>query len=257
MSGNTWDAAEYDSRFGFVAAYGDDVLGLMPVVSGERILDLGCGTGRHAAALADAGAVVVGVDADVRMLARAREEHPGVRFVEADATTLDLDRLGESQPFDGCFSNAALHWMRPPDVVALNVRSVLRLGGRFVAEMGGARNIAALDDALRSALSRLDLHAPVVDNYFPTIGEHASVLEAAGFRVLWCRWFERPTPLDAGSTAADWTRHFRADTWHEVPPSQHAELARLVDEEAAARGLHVDDAWHADYCRLRFEAVAA
>ncbi len=256
MTSNNWDAAAYESTFGFVARYGDDLLDLLDPQPDEQILDLGCGTGRHAAQIAARGARVIGMDADPEMLDKARRDHPEVTFVSADATSFDRQALGVESTFDACFSNAALHWMTPQDVVLRNVRSVLETGARFVAEMGGAQNIAALDSALREGLRDLSLDAPVVRNYFPTVGEQSSALESTGFRVELVTWFRRPTPLGEGTTAADWTRHFRATTWSAVPERWHGELAALIDERAAREGLHSDDGWIADYCRLRFVAIA-
>ena len=258
MPGNVWNADDYDTRFGFVSRYGDDVLDALAAQPGERVLDLGCGTGRHAGAMATAGATVVGVDLDEAMLAKARADHPGVRFVALDASAEGaLATLAADEPFDACLSNAALHWMTPQDVVLRNVRSVLRDGGRFVAEMGGAGNIAALDAALRAGLTELGLaDVPMTANFFPTVGTEATLLEAAGFRVEVMRWFRRPTPLAEGSTAADWARHFRATTWQHVPDDLHGELARHINAHAEAAGLLGSAGWVADYCRLRFTAVA-
>jgi ubiquinone/menaquinone biosynthesis C-methylase UbiE len=56
--------------------------------------------------------------------------------------------------FDAVFSNAALHWVRDQDAVMRQVRRVLKLGGRFVAEMGGQGNIAAIRVALMAVLAR-------------------------------------------------------------------------------------------------------
>ena len=154
MNANSWDADAYDDRFGFVARYGDDLVDDLDPSPGQLILDLGCGTGRHAAAMTARGAQVVGMDADPAMLARARIEHPEVTFVEADATLFDLGTLGAQRPFDGCLSNAALHWMTDQASVLRNVRTALRSGAPFVAEMGGAGNIAALDESLRVGSGR-------------------------------------------------------------------------------------------------------
>jgi trans-aconitate methyltransferase len=256
MPGNDWNATDYDSRFAFVGRYGDDVLDLLGPVSGQRILDLGCGTGRHAADLAARGADVVGVDADEAMLRKAAIDHPRIRFVMADAVDLTLAALAVDEPFDACFSNAALHWMTEQERVIRNVRSVLRDGALFVAEMGGAGNIATLDRALRAALVDLGLHdVPVVANYFPTVDHQVALLEDCGFRVDYALWFRRPTLLAAGDTAADWTRHFRANTWAAVPEVRQSALADAVDRHAAS--LRKDDGWIADYCRLRFVAIAA
>jgi len=61
----------------------------------KRILDIGCGTGRHAIELAKRGYQVVGVDLSESQLKRAREkaEKAGVKvnFLQKDARELDFD----------------------------------------------------------------------------------------------------------------------------------------------------------------------
>ena len=57
-------------------------------VSGERALDVGCGTGIYTAWLAAQGLDVAGLDREPSMLAAARGKVPGVHFVEGDATAL-------------------------------------------------------------------------------------------------------------------------------------------------------------------------
>lgn len=61
-------------------------LGLAP---GQRVLDVGCGPGRHSHALARRGVEVVGVDISARFVELAREDAPpGATFVRADARAL-------------------------------------------------------------------------------------------------------------------------------------------------------------------------
>jgi SAM-dependent methyltransferase len=66
-----------------------DELGLTP---GLRVLDVGCGPGRHAHALARLGLEVVGVDISERFVELAhRYAPPGATFVRADARALSYD----------------------------------------------------------------------------------------------------------------------------------------------------------------------
>ena len=66
-----------------------EALGLAP---GTRVLDVGCGPGRHAYALARLGCEVVGVDISERFVALAAEgAPPGATFVRADARALAFD----------------------------------------------------------------------------------------------------------------------------------------------------------------------
>ena len=74
-----------DQEVGFLV----DALGLG---AGRRILDVGCGPGRHAHALARAGFEVVGVDISQRFVDLAREgAPPGATFERADARALAFD----------------------------------------------------------------------------------------------------------------------------------------------------------------------
>jgi SAM-dependent methyltransferase len=69
---------------------------LLELPDGASILDIGCGTGRHAVELARAGYAVTGIDLSSGMLreARAAAERAGVELelVQADATSFDLGR---------------------------------------------------------------------------------------------------------------------------------------------------------------------
>lgn len=56
----------------------------------KRILDLGCGSGRVAARLADAGHRLTGLDADGVLLSALTASHPEVRAVQADARAFEL-----------------------------------------------------------------------------------------------------------------------------------------------------------------------
>jgi SAM-dependent methyltransferase len=60
---------------------------LIPI---RRVLDLGCGTGRHAALLADRGYEMFGVDRSAAMLDNARARGTAARFAEGDITSFDL-----------------------------------------------------------------------------------------------------------------------------------------------------------------------
>lgn len=241
-----WDAGAYDAEFGFVTDYGSPLLDLLDLSAPASVLDVGCGTGIHAGAMAARGLEVVGVDLDPHMLERARHEYPGVEFVAADAQTLDLGRR-----FDAAFSNAALHWMTNQPAALSRIRAHLVLGAALVAEMGGKDNVAIVDAALESAVSELGLEVPPIRKFFPSVAQEAALLEAAGFDVSLMQWFSRPTRLEQGRTAADWTRMFRADVWAEVPSEYADELAVRVDSACSDR-LRDERGWFIDYHRLRF-----
>ena len=144
-----WSPTDYATNAAFVPALGSAALDLLAAQPGELILDLGCGDGTLTQKIVAAGAAVIGLDASPEMVEAARAK--GVDAFVADAQALDLEgqamRFGQ---FDAAFSNAALHWMLDPDAVAEGVFSMLKPGGRFVGEMGGQGNIAALRTGIRA-----------------------------------------------------------------------------------------------------------
>lgn len=90
-----FDGRDYQARFDRLAARGVDVHGEATFVrrfAPRSVLDAGCGTGRVAIELARHGIDVVGVDVDTSMIAEARRRAPHLSWVEADLTTLALDR---------------------------------------------------------------------------------------------------------------------------------------------------------------------
>lgn len=250
-----WDAEGYDRDFSFVTTYGSALLDLLDAQPGERILDLGCGTGHQTAELTALGIDAIGLDSDPTMIERAHAEHPGTTYVLADAEQLTSDGP-LAQPFDAVVSNAALHWMPDQDAVVTGVRGLLRPGGRFVAEQGGHGNIAGLWAAVQAAAADLGLGRPEHPWTFPTPGEQAARLERAGCTVRLVQLFDRPTPLAAGTTAAGWVEMFGRDLLAGLAEDVRTALLERVDVHAAAAGLEQDGGWVADYVRLRFVAEA-
>jgi trans-aconitate methyltransferase len=240
-----WDTRAYDRDFAFVSAYGAELLDWLDPQAGETILDLGCGTGELAATIAKTGATVIGIDSDPAMIEAARQRLPDADLRVADAHDFTVER-----PVDAVFSNAALHWM-PSSVEVLGcVSDALRDGGRFVAEMGATGNVAAVTGAVDQACREAGLperHWPWV---FPSPAQYAAMLEDAGFEIRELDFRDRPTRLAGLDGLAGWLQMFAGDVLADVPSDV---LARAAD--VARPELWRDDAWWADYRRLRFHAV--
>ena len=247
-AGQSWDPARYACHAGFVPELGLAVIALLAPRPGERILDLGCGDGALTARLAHHGCSVVGLDADAAMVRRARER--GI-----DARLGDGLALPFAAEFDAVFSNAALHWMKAdPDAVIGGVARALRPGGRFVGELGGHGNVAAITVALLAGLARRGIDGTaLVPWFFPTPGDYRPRLERHGFRVETIELIPRPTLLPTGM--AGWLETFAEPFLRQLAP---LDREVLVTEVAALLTPVLRDAegqWTADYVRLRFAAV--
>ncbi|MGD0729754.1 MAG: methyltransferase domain-containing protein [Terracidiphilus sp.] len=245
-----WDPEAYAQNGAFVHGLAGGVLEWLAAQPGERILDLGCGDGQLTQRIAAAGASVAGVDASPEMVAAARLH--GIAASEGSAEQLPYPDAA----FDAVFSNAALHWVRDQDAMMAEVRRVLKPGGRFVAEMGGHGNIAAIRVALMAVLARHG-HADAEEgvNYYPTPEGYTRRLERHGFRVRQMALIPRPTPL-AESGMTGWLKTFRRGVLESLPEG----IREAVVEETAAlltTALRDEDGdWTADYVRLRFIAEA-
>lgn len=241
-----WDPERYRREAGFVADLGRPVLDLLAPRPGERILDLGCGDGRLTLAVSESEAEVFGCDLSHEQVRAAHDD--GIRVCVADGAALPF-----AATFDAVFSNAALHWMTSIDAVLSEVRRALKPGGRFVAEMGGAGNVARIVGALAATMAQRGLNFSAAwPWYFPTPSALQAKLEAAGFRVATLQHFVRPTPLPGDIDG--WLHTFAQSFLNQVPASERPDF---LAEVRAALKPHLqagDGQWTADYVRLRFRA---
>jgi SAM-dependent methyltransferase len=251
MTTQTWDPLAYGQNAAFVHTLASGVLEWLAAMPGERILDLGCGDGQLSRRIVANGATVVGADISPEMVEAARSR--GIVAMEASAEQLPFSE----NAFDAVFSNAALHWVRDQDAMMAEVRRVLKPGGRFVAEMGGHGNVAAIRVGLMAVLARHgfgDREDEV--NYYPTAEGYAKRLTRHGFAVRQIAIIPRPTIL-AESGMAGWLRTFRRGVIESLPE----EIRDTVVEETAALlapALRDENGeWTGDYIRLRFIATSS
>lgn len=247
-AGQQWDAGDYARHGRFVADLGASLLGWLKPAAGERILDLGCGDGALTAEIAAHGACMVGVDASPELVAAAVARGLDVRVGDGQSLAFESE-------FDAVFSNAALHWMkRDPDAVLAGVWRALKPGGRFVAEMGGAGNVASIRDALHGALDARGVDTAQVDPwYFPTVADYRARLEAAGFEVQAIERYKRPTTLPGDVTG--WLSTFAQSFLKTVPETAREEVLTQVRVALHDRLTDASGRWTADYVRFRFVAL--
>ena len=250
MAAEKWDARLYDARHAFVWEKAKGVVELLAARPGERILDLGCGTGALTAEIAASGAHVVGVDRSSEMIDAARRKFPAIQFEVCDARALSF-----SAEFDAVFSNAALHWIPEAEQVVAGIARALKAGGRFVAEFGGKGNVRHAVAALEKGLTAVGASPEGVNPwYYPSIAEYSALLEKHDLEVRQALLFDRPTPLADGECGfANWIYMFGESFLARVPHAKRSDYLQAV-EEAARSKLWKFDHWELDYRRLRLAA---
>jgi trans-aconitate methyltransferase len=247
-----WNADLYQDKHGFVWQYGEVLLDLLAPKSGEYILDLGCGTGQLTQQIAIAGAEVWGIDLSQKMIDRAKSNYPHLKFDVADAKNFQCDCA-----LDAVFSNATLHWIKPPETVIDSVCKSLKPGGRFVAEFGGKGNVKAIVQALELSLRKLDYVNLENINpwYFPSVGEYTSLLEQHGFEVVYAALFDRSTHLEGGEAGLrNWLEMFANGVLSQLSVEQRTKAIATAEEYLKPQ-FYENVTWRADYRRIRVVAI--
>jgi SAM-dependent methyltransferase len=142
--------------------------------------------------------------------------------------------------------------MKDPDAVIAGVWRALKPGGRFVGELGGKGDVAAIVSAMESALAARGFSVPN-PWYFPRSEEYRALLESGGFEVRSLELIPRPTLLPEGMRG--WLETF-AQPFSSVLAAEDKPrfLVEVIEE---LRDLLCDETgnWRADYVRLRFAAA--
>ncbi|MFD2933901.1 class I SAM-dependent methyltransferase [Spirosoma flavum] len=243
-----WNSESYTQKHSFVYQFGEGLLDLLNPQPGERILDLGCGSGELTQHIAERGAQVVGIDSSAEMLAKAHAQFPALELRQMDATNFTF-----TEKFDAIFSNAVLHWVSDYEAVVRQMAAALRPAGRLVVEFGGQYNVAAI---VRAVARQLTAHGYDFKPFwfFPSIGEYAPVLERNGFAVKLAQHYDRETLLSDPQTGLiDWIEQFGAYFFEGVRSEDKAAILENVNMEL--RSTHFRDGrWYADYKRIRIIA---
>jgi SAM-dependent methyltransferase len=264
-----WDAETYHRLSDPQFAWGLRVLDRLRPVAGERILDLGCGSGRLTDRLADAmgRGVVVGLDLSQAMLAEAAvrlaERHRPVgphrmtdAGIEVHLVRGDAARLPFVGAFDAVFSAATFHWVQNHDKLFSSIHRALAPGGRLVAQCGGGPNLSVLLERAHRLMDQ-----PYYSGWFKAwrdpwhfadVPATMDRLERARFTRVHVSLEAAPTSLaDAPSYAAFLStvcvRHHVA----RLPPEERGGFLDALAKQAAGD----DPPFTLDYWRLNVSAV--
>ena len=127
-----WIEAEQHSRI-VSQVFGEAAMDRLAAQAGERVLDIGCGTGDTTAALAvqlapDGSAL--GVDIAPGMIAEAQRRHADVDNLSFTVADPQVDDLG-GQRFDAAFSKFGVMFFSDPAAAFANIRTLLNPSGRL------------------------------------------------------------------------------------------------------------------------------
>ncbi|NJP32052.1 methyltransferase domain-containing protein [Micromonospora thermarum] len=167
------DAAETMPAAARLRARSYQLLRLSP---GATVVDVGCGTARAVAELAEHGAHAIGVDLDPAMLAAARSRFPDMDVRVADATELPL---GDGQAH-GYRADKLYHVLPDPPAALAEARRILAPGGRIVL-LGQDWDTLVIDSD-QPELTRRIVHARADTIPHPRIARaHRNLLLDGGF----------------------------------------------------------------------------
>ena len=147
-----WKGDDYDRISGPHADMGTPALDRLELAGDERVLDLGCGSGRVTERLLErlTTGTAIALDGSASMLEQAARRlarfGDRVRYVEADLASPPLPL---ESPVDAVMSTAALHWIIDHDALFEGIGGALRAGGQLSFQCGGEGNAAAMIAAVR------------------------------------------------------------------------------------------------------------
>ncbi len=188
-----WAASYDDPTNPLIEAESKVLAGIIGDVAGKKILDLGCGTGRHAILLARAGGLVTGVDFSDEMLAVARSnaEGLGIAFINAELGAVPLE-----EPFDLVLCSLVLSHV--PDLLPAmkEMSRLVRPGGRIII------TDLRTDHWLRKTRKIRKFGTYATDGFKHTLSDYRTAAAAAGLKlerlskiyfddsiVARCRWY--------------------------------------------------------------------
>ena len=124
------EAAAYESNSKEQVRFGLDLIEKVNLKKGNKVLDIGCGTGRLTevlSSLVGSEGQVVAIDPDIERIQIAKEKHSvtNVQYIVGDADHLPGDG------YDVLFSNFVLHWVKDKEAVFQKAQAILNPGGRI------------------------------------------------------------------------------------------------------------------------------
>lgn len=146
-------AATYEEASTYQFNHGKILIGALDIAAGERVLDIGSGTGRLGAFVADLvgpSGQVVGVDPLPLRVEIAQQKGKG-NFEARVGRAEDLTQFGDAS-FDVVYLNSVFHWVGDKPRALAEIFRVLKPGGRLGLNSANPRRIHESRQLIREVL---------------------------------------------------------------------------------------------------------
>ncbi len=132
-----WNAELYDSKSNVQFELGMKIINELDIEDGEKILDIGCGTGRLTIELAKRtpSGLVIGLDNNQNMINKANNNLNKAVLNNVKFLKDEIFQYNPKIKFDVVFSNSALHWIAKTDELYQKIYDLLAPGGRLSAQV--------------------------------------------------------------------------------------------------------------------------
>jgi len=166
--------------------HGKLLIAALGVKSGDRVLDVGCGTGRlgdHVADLVAPSGEVVGVDPLPLRIEIAARKNP--RFRASVGRAENLSQFKDAS-FDAAYANSVFHWVSDKPKALRELARVLKPGGRVAvnsadAERGHQSAALVREAVLEEGLNDAAAASGFGTNYRVDAAQLGQLLRDAGF----------------------------------------------------------------------------
>ena len=167
----------YDSKNSATYRFGLHLLDFVPRDRSQSIIDIGSGSGALTRELMFYAGDVIGVDKDIRTVARASQKYPTVTFYVMDALRLQYENR-----FDIAFSNATFHEVEDKAKLLSSILKCLRPGGKLVAEFPASDCSVQYFEELDRVLATHGIENGRAYHFIDKRACHA-LLEQSGFEI--------------------------------------------------------------------------